>query len=134
MTPTLSGRWQTRALLLLTLGLPITFGFVMVFNSITPLVLLWWTLLFGLAWDVLYDQIQQRRWDHDWPPSRQLAAGIVEALWLALLLYGLPFINSPALHHFLIHYSAVWLAVFFAGQSVMRIIFPHWRFRGGQWI
>lgn len=35
---------------------------------------------------------------------------------------------------FLLHYSAVWLAVFIASQSLMRIIFVRWRFRGGQWL
>lgn len=134
MTPTLSGRWQTRSLLTLLLGLPISIAFATLYSSPLPIVILWWVLFFGFGWDFIYHQLQQWRWDHDWPPVLQLTAGIAEALWLTLLLYGLPFINPPTLLQFIIHYSVVWLAIFFAGQSVMRIIFPRWRFRGGQWL
>ena len=30
------------------------------------------------------------------------------------------------------HYFVVWLAVFIASQSIMRVLFVRWRFFGGQ--
>ena len=35
-------------------------------------------------------------------------------------------------NYLFIHYWAVWLATFLASQSIMRIIFPRWRFFGGR--
>lgn len=132
MTPTLTGRWQTRLFLLFTLGLPITACFAWLLGSSIPFVLLWWTLIFGFGWDALYNQIQRGRWDSDWPPTLQLAGGIAELLWLFVLVYILRLIAPPPFAAFLAHYITVWVAVFLASQSVMRILFPRWRFRGGQ--
>ncbi len=136
MTPTLFGRWQTRAFLLGFIGLPITLGFVAWFNSPVPIAVLTLVLVIGFGWDVLYQIIQRRRWDYDWPPNLQLAAGIVEVLFIAFLLYGvriLPF-RPPLPTGFIVHYWTVWIATFLASQSLMRLIFPRWRFDGGQWL
>jgi hypothetical protein len=35
---------------------------------------------------------------------------------------------------FLFHYWTVWWATFIMALGPMRIIFPRWRFRGGQWL
>ena len=134
MTPTLLGRWQTRLLLLFTIGVPITAIFSLLVGGAQPFILLWWVLIFGLGWDALYNQLMMRRWDRDWPPTLQLAAGVVELLWLAAVVYWIAPIPSPNPIAFLLHYSAVWLATFLASQSVMRLLFPRWRFRGGQWM
>ena len=133
MTPTLTGRWQTRLLLLLTIGLIITLGFVFWLMSIVPLILLAIVLFAGFGWDVLYQLIQNRRWDHDWPPNLQLLAGIVEGGFLALLVYGVGIVGQPpTLWQFGLHYGSVWIATFLASQSVMRLIYPRWRYHGGQ--
>jgi hypothetical protein len=139
MTPTLIGRWQTRLFLFLTIGilvtLPFTFGYWGSPKSPVFLAVLAYIAAFGLAWDALYIYLQQFRWDRDWPAIFQLAAGIWEALFfLGLaklkLLVGIP--PSFSLYWFFLHYSIVWLSIFIASQSLMRILFPRWRFRGGR--
>ena len=134
MTPTLVGRWQSRLFLLGTIGTVISFLFALLFNSILPLILLAVVLFLGLIWDYFYDKIQQRRWDHDWPPAFQLLAGIFEGLFIFLLIQMLPFPGLPNFFQFWAHYIAVWVLTFAASQSIMRLIFPRWRFNGGVWI
>ncbi|MBD1926790.1 hypothetical protein H6F74_11105 [Trichocoleus sp. FACHB-90] len=140
MTPTLFGRWQTRLLLLATVGVLVTLPFYLgIIGPANPVY--FWVLLdvaiFGLAWDVLYDYLQKFRWDRDWPGVLQLLAGIWEAIFIVLLvkIFGLPGVRRDLpLQWFALHYSVVWLAVYMASQTIMRIIFPRWRFRGGQWL
>jgi hypothetical protein len=140
MTPTLYGRWQTRLLLLATVGILITLPFYLGivgpgFNPVFLWILLY-VALFGLAWDVLYNYIQKFRWDRDWPGALQLLSGIWEGIFLALLvkLIGLPNVSRGLpLQWFFIHYSLVWLSIYLASQSLMRALFPRWRFKGGQW-
>lgn len=135
MTPTLFGRWQTRLLLLGTLGLLVTAVFAFALRSITPFVLLAVVLFAGFGWDVLYQLLQKLRWDRDWPPNLQLLAGIWEMIFLAGLTYGLRLFGAPpAWWQFAWHYSAVWLVTFLASQSIMRLFFPRWRYNGGQWV
>ena len=63
----------------------------------------------------------------------ELAAGIVEGLFVFILANTLlPLGGSPIM--FGLHYAAVWIATFLASQSLMRLLFPRWRYRGGQWI
>ncbi|MGB3691643.1 MAG: hypothetical protein WA865_04495 [Spirulinaceae cyanobacterium] len=137
MTPTLFGRWQTRIFLLATIGSLITLFFYVVKNgdSLFFCILLY-VALFGIAWDLLYMYIQKFRWDRDWPGAFQLLAGIWEALFILGLIktIGLPGVSNQKfdLFWFICHYSAVWLGVYLASQSLMRIVFPRWRFRGGQ--
>lgn len=138
MTPTLLGRWQTRILLFAIVGSLVSLPFY-VFNGNNPVffVILGYIAVLGMVWDILYNQLQQYRWDHDWPAALQLLAGIWEAIVFAALyklvpLPGVP--QSTPLPLFVLHYSVVWLAVFIASQSVMRIFFPRWRFKGGQWL
>jgi hypothetical protein len=142
MTPTLLGRWQTRLLLLATVGALITIPFALNLNTIIPFWILGYIAFFGVFfWDVLYDYIQKKRWDRDWPGFYQLVAGIWEAIFLAILLsilkniqFGLPGVLEFNLGVFIFHYSCVWLGIYIASQSIMRLIFPRWRFRGGQWL
>ncbi len=143
MTPTLFGRWQTRLLLLATVGVLVSVPFSIGLIGAHPGTVYFWILayvaIFGIGWDVLYDYLQKFRWDRDWPAAFQLLAGIWELLFVfcGVEIFGLPIpipkeLLPPAL--FLLHYSFVWLAVFIASQSLMRILFPRWRFRGGQWL
>lgn len=141
MTPTLIGRWQTRLLLLATVGVLITLPFYLGIIGPGGSVFFWvliYVTLFGLGWDVLYQHLQKSRWDSDWPGALQLFAGIWEAVFVALLvkIFGLPGIRTEDLpmKWFALHYSFVWLAVYIASQTMMRILFPRWRFRGGQWL
>jgi hypothetical protein len=128
MTPTLLGRWQTRLLLLSTIGFVLTVPFL--FFGLTPLINLVLVIAVGFLWDILWQFLTRLRWDRDWPPAYQLGAGIVEGVAIYLLdrLLRIP----VALGVFLVHYSLVWLATFLASQSMMRVLFPRWRYRGGQ--
>lgn len=144
MTPTLFGRWQTRIFLLATVGLLVTWGFASGLFGTEPGTGYYWVLfyvgLFGLAWDILYNYLQKFMWDHDWPGVFVFFSGIAEGILLgALALLGvLPGIESAAhpfnLGTFVLHYSSVWLATYLAVWVVMRLLFPRWRFRGGEWI
>ncbi len=140
MTPTLLGRWQTRILLFSTVGVLITLPFGMGIIGPGGAVFFWVLLylaLFGLGWDIFYQYLQKLRWDSDWPGVLQLLAGIWEAVFVALLvkIFGLPGVPQDlSLEWFLLNYSFVWLGVYVASQTIMRILFPRWRFRGGQWL
>lgn len=143
MTPTLFGRWQTRLLLIFTVGVLVSLPFAMGLIASSPGTVYFWILayvaIFGLGWDVVYDKLQKYRWDRDWPAVYQLFAGIWE---MVFVFFGVKFgflpipISKEELLPgvFFLHYSVVWLAIFIASQAVMRIIFIRWRFRGGQWL
>ncbi len=141
MTPTLIGRWQTRLFLLATVGVLVTLAFVGLQTGNQPRSIYFWVLgyinCFGFFWDIFYIKIQKFRWDRDWPGAFQLLAGIWEALFLLTLIkiIGLPGISPIEfnLGLFIFHYSCVWMAIFITSQSLIRILFPYWRFRGGQW-
>lgn len=144
MIPTLFGRWQTRIFLLATIGLLFTLPFALgvigfTQGRFTPAYfwVLFYVGLFGLAWDVLYDYLQKYLWDHDWPGVLQFFGAIAEAILLILLIkvVGLPHIpQSLHLDAFILHYSVVSVVAYLASWVVMRLLFPRWRFRGGQWI
>jgi hypothetical protein len=144
MTPTLLGRWQTRLLLLATVGILVSLPFAMGIIGPGANSVYFWILgyvaIFGLGWDVLYDYLQKFRWDRDWPAVYQLFAGIWEFVFILCGVQVFGFLPIPipkdalSIGDVFLHYSLVWLAVFIASQSLMRIIFPRWRFRGGEWL
>jgi hypothetical protein len=138
MTPTLIGRWQTRLLLFAIVGSIASIPFfVLTGNNPIFFVILLYIAGLGLVWDVLYNYLQQFRWDHDWPAALQFFAAIWEAIFFAILykLVPLPGVDQETpLWLFVLHYSFAWLAIFTASQSIMRVIFPRWRFHGGQWL
>lgn len=136
MTPVIWGRWQTRVILLATLGAIVTAIFAAARSDEAFFIVLGFVALFGLLWDVLYIAIQRLRWDRDWPTSFQVAAGFVEGalVFLLLELVGLPGIDKGAVGVgiFAAHYGVVWLVVFLCTQGPMRVIAPHWRYKGGR--
>ncbi len=136
MTPTLFGRWQTRFFLMTVIGVPVTLFFTPFAPGIGPLVVLFLVMILGFGWDVFYQLIQRQRWDQDWPPVLQLTAGVVEFLFIVVLVYVIDIMRGPDPNpiFFSAHYWAVWLTTFLASQSLMRLIFPRWRFNGGQWL
>jgi hypothetical protein len=144
MTPTLLGRWQTRLLLIFTLGVLVSIPFATGLIGASPGTVYFWILayvaIFGLGWDVVYDQLQKYRWDRDWPGVYQFFAGLWELVFIVcgVKLFGFLPIPLPkenlSVGVLLLHYSSVWLTVFIASQTLMRIVFPRWRFRGGQWL
>ena len=91
---------------------------------------------FGCGWDILYNYLQKFRWDRDWPGALQLLSGIGEAVFVAFIvkIFGLPSVpkDDLSLPWFALQYSLVWLGIYVASHTIMRILFPRWRFRGGQ--
>ena len=145
MTPTYLGRIQTRAFLLLTGGLVITFFYALLgalaagpAGFVIPFVILFFVLFAGLVWDAIYILIQRLRWDRDWPIAFQFATGFFEmfpALFLYIILVLLAGnLTFGLLLLFLFHYWTVWWMVYIASQGPMRIFFHRWRFRGGRLI
>src|SRR4028118_2270786 len=130
MTPTLFGRWQTRLLLFSTVGVLVTLPFFIGLMTSKSGAIFFWVLgyvaIFGIGWDALYIYIQQYRWDRDWPGAFQLLAGIWEAIFGLFLIEiaGLPRITNQRfdLGAFALHYSLVWLAIYLASQTLMRIL------------
>lgn len=142
MTPTLFGRWQTRLVLMGTVGAMVTlmFGYGLG-DYLTPFAILGYVTLLGFIWDIIYNHYQLRRWDQDWPPIYQLVNGIGEGILIGLLVIvwprffsiSLPFISSDlAVTTFTLHYSSVWAMTFVMTQGPLRVLFPNWRFFGGQ--
>ncbi|WAL62230.1 hypothetical protein [Thermocoleostomius sinensis] len=138
MTPTLIGRWQTRILLFAIVGSLVSLPFFLITgNDPIFFIILLYIAGFGLVWDVLYNYLQQFRWDHDWPAALQVLAALWEGIFFAIVykLVPLPGVERQApLWLFALHYGLAWLAIFIASQSIMRVIFPRWRFHGGQWL
>ncbi len=142
MTPTLIGRWQTRIFLLATVGVLATLPFYLGLTGHGGSFIYFWVLfyvgLFGCVWDVVYNYLLGWMWDHDWPGILQLLAGIWEGLFLGtvLTIVGLPHIPTQRFYlgDFILHYSVVWVCLYLSAWVVMRILFPRWRFRGGEWL
>ncbi len=138
MTPTLLGRWQTRLVMLGTLGAIVTAIFAATKNDEAFFIVLAAVALFGLAWDVIYIFLQRLRWDRDWPTAFQAGVGISEgALVFAILeVVGLPGIDKGAvgIGIYAAHYGLVWLSTFLFVQGPMRVVAPRWRYHGGRLI
>lgn len=140
MTPTLIGRWQTRLFLFATVGVlitcPFSLGIIEPNFGVGYFRILGYLALFGCGWDILYNYLQKFRWDRDWPGAIQLLTGIWEAIFVAGVVksVGLPSVPKEdlSLFWFALHYSLVWLMIYVASHTLMRILFPRWRFRGGQ--
>ena len=113
MTPTLFGRWQSRHFLSATFGLIVSSLFPLFTNSSAPFMILAVVFTLGLGWDLVYNELQKLRWDHDWPPVLQVAAAIFEGVFIFVLLYGFNLIaRLPPIGLFLFNYTAVWLTTF----------------------
>jgi hypothetical protein len=139
MTPTLLGRWQMRLFLLPTVGLVTTLAIGLAGpKSWSYLIFLGYMAICGLLSDLCAQQFQKLRWDSDWPGLLQLAGAGIEmaVLGLALYLNKLPGINTQVLPiiWLLLQYVIVSLAMFLATHSLLRVLFPHSRYRGGQWL
>ncbi len=138
MTPTLRGRWQTRLLLNLTVGMGITalFGYLSQ-DFLAVFALLVYLTSFGLVWDMLYMRVQARRWEHDWSPALFLVGAGWEVGFLIVLTRWVELPGIPVDYSILaliLQYGTIGLLSFFLMFGPMRILFPRWRFRGGQWL
>lgn len=160
MLPTLLGRWQTRILLFLCVGLPISAVYAVwlaggasassdrpwlkplgqVTYDVRPLQVLCLLLIVGIILDLLYIGLQQFRWERDWPFGFQLFFSIVEFfIVLALIRYdALPFlrahwIGSGDYFYFFMHFGLVLLVSFIGLLGFIQIFMVRWRYKGGEW-
>jgi len=156
MLPTMKGRWLTRILLFLWIGVPITFIFSLMVAGprspvlpfvgwhydILPFQILSLLLLVGLVLDPVYIYAQQFRWERDWPFAFQFFFSIVEfVIVLALVWWGaLDFTRPPLDLHtpenyviFVIHFACVFIPSFIAVLGFVQIFMIRWRFKGGEW-
>ena len=147
MTPTRNGRWQTRLLIFLTVGSVISAIFGALYGSFEGVfTVLGYLIAFGLVWDVVYSFVQSLRWDRDWSPALYLASAVWEAVFFWMftriaIRYGFPTPRGlpgipPALGlvKFLVYYATMWVAYIVTISGPMRVLFPRWRYRGGQWL
>jgi hypothetical protein len=138
MTPTLTGRWQTRTALLATLGLIVTAIFWVVDLGGPFFLVLLYVFIFGLVWDIVYILLQKFRWDRDWPTCFQIGVAVTEGILIYALISttGLPGIKpgSVPLGLFVAQYGLVWLATFLWVQGPMRLVTLCWRFHGGRFV
>jgi hypothetical protein len=162
MLPTLLGRWQTRILLFLWVGLPISAGYAVWLASraptngrfappwikslgpatydIRPLQILCLLLIVGVVLDILYIALQKFRWDRDWPFAFQFLVLIAEFfIVLGLVRFDvLPFmparrISSGDYPYFFLHFGLVFLASFVGLLGIIQIFMIRWRYKGGEW-
>lgn len=134
MTPSLSGRIQTRLLLLTVVGVPVALLMATLLGGVTltdGLMVLVITAALGVAWELLYHLLQQRRWDKDWPSIVALLVGVPEALvaWQAL---GALDSRPASASAYTLLFGIVWVAAWLAMQGPMRVLAPRWRFHGMQ--
>ncbi len=142
MTPTLAGRWQTRLLLYIFIGLPITVLYALyldlgeVGRFADPFVFLTAILVIGLILDHPYIQIQRFRWDNDWPFAFQLFFSILEFL-IVLGLMNIGFLDSLLVERIdadtaTTHFTLVLIPSFLAVLAGIQIFLVRWRFKGGE--
>ena len=132
MTPTLSGRLQTRVALMVVVAVPLTLllallpGLTLVGGLLTVLIM---TAL-GLGWELVYHALQQLRWDKDWPAIFALLAGVPEALalWGVLGLVG----QRPSAGTFALHIGMVWMTIWAVQHGPLMVVAPAWRFHGAR--
>ena len=142
MTPTFFGRIQTRIFLIAVIGslwtlvvtpfLPSDGSLSETYEATFAVLVV--VLVLGLAWEVLYQGLQQFRWEKDWPTGFGLILGIPEGIvvWLVVsagLAPGDPEISGAA---FIIHFATTWLVTYLFVLGPMRVPFLRWRFRGGR--
>jgi hypothetical protein len=160
MLPTLLGRWQTRLLLILCIGLPVTAlysiwlanqmpavgrtpwikSFGPVRCDIRPVQILCLLLLLGVVLDVIYTGLQKFRWDRDWPFAFQFFASIGEFAGIIALvrLDAFPFmpaewIRPQDYQYFILHFTLVFIPSFIALLGFIQVFMVRWRYNGGEW-
>lgn len=148
MTPTLSGRIQTKLFLLLFIG-PIWNAFLVIFfegpwfdNWLATLQVLAWTAVLGIFWELLWHWRQQYRWEKDWPIMYGLLQFIPEGIAVFFLIstsfgqlvwlpgggQGIPY--GPFLWSFITTVLVTWTWV----NGPHRVFFIRWRFEGGRFV
>ena len=144
MTPSLSGRLQTRVLVLAVVGGLWTLAVTPVLpggGDLGPryratFAVLLVVVVLGLAWELLYHGLQQFRWEKDWPLLLALVVGVPEGVAAyAVVRSGLvPGTGDVGGAAFLVHFATTWLVVWLFLSGPVRVPFVRWRFRGGRFV
>ena len=158
MMPTLQGRWQTRLILFLFVGLPVSLVFALarggwVALAPEPLGLVAAMVVVGLLLDPLYQKLQRLRWDQDWPFALFAAASVFEfaVAFAAMRLDLLPGFEPCALaridrisraltcvdytlplHSALIQLTVILMLSLCCVMGIGQALIPRWRFKGGE--
>lgn len=139
MTPTLSGRIQTRLFLLATVGLAWTvvvmpviprFGASLAAAYGTAVLALVLVGVLGIGWEVLYHGIQQYRWEKDWPILLGLLTAFPEFLLVAAVLLLL--VPGASVVTVFLHFFSTWIVMWLVANGPLRILLLRWRYRGGR--
>ena len=145
MTPTLSGRIQTRILLLIVIGAPWT----LLIGPVLPgrpegaslgdvyeatLAALAIVGVGGIALELIYHGIQQFRWEKDWPTLFGLLLGVPEGVATFFLLDSgvIRDVGEVSIPLFITHFATVWVLVWLVANGPARVPFRYWRYRGGR--
>jgi hypothetical protein len=148
LTPTFSGRIQTRLFLLIFIGIPVTLlfgwlwaGFVWDAALVRALLTVLVTLnAIGFILDPFYIWIQRSRWDRDWPFAYQFFFSWVEfGLTLLAVFFGLvPFMPDPsdmtaAFYGMVVaHFASVFVPSFLFLLGPLQVLSLRWRYNAGQ--
>lgn len=148
MTATISGRIQTRLLMLATVALlwtlvitpflpiPAMMNAGDAYKITIPAIGV--VAVVGIGWELVYHALQQFRWDKDWPTLFLLLSGINEGLssWVVLhwinRIPGTYGTDNPIFKLFLIHFVTTWVLVWAVSNVALRVPFLRWRFHGGE--
>jgi hypothetical protein len=144
--PTLKGRWETRLVLLVLIGLPVTawWSWYLTGNAAptanAPYLVLFTIFVIGAALDPVYILMQRFRWDRDWPFAFQLLSMTCEfILALAVISAGLhPYLRpssiqrSADLRNVTLHYASILGPSFLALLGPIQIFLVRWRYKGGE--
>jgi hypothetical protein len=145
MTPLLIGRWETRIFVLGTAGAIWTLLISPVLPGIpagAPLRSVYGVtfqallivIVAGFLWDALYQGLMYLRWEKDWPFLFGFLTGINEGISTWLILRVFRSHGEVAVSTFLVLFSTTWIITLLYANSLMRVLFPRWRFRGGMLI
>lgn len=141
------GRWQTRIIVFLFVGLPATLLFALAWigdrsdsGFSTVFLILSTVFLVGMALDIVYFTIQSLRWENDWPFVLHLFFSICEFLIVLVLMAFdlLPFapasvISGAAMRVTLImHFILVLSLSVLVLLGPLQVFLPRWRYNGGE--
>jgi hypothetical protein len=142
VTPTLSGRLQTRIVLLAVVGVLWT----LIVGPVLPrpdgaslgdvydltLSAIAVVAVVGLVWELIYHGLQQFRWEKDWPAFFGLLTGINEGLLAFVVLDA--WRGAIPVTTYALHFSTTWLVVWFVANGPLRVVALRWRYRGGRFV
>lgn len=122
MTPTLTGRLQSR----LFLNLVVTFPVLLLFNFVEAILVIFPV---SLLFEMLYDYLQHKRWDSDWPLVFVFISAIAEGIIYYFIITKL---SSVELHTFILMHFLIWSVSFVMLAGLLNILFPSRRFKSGK--